>query len=230
MHSALAEKLVHYTGFPVVVPNYRLTPREGPVDDILRHPTHAKDILDFLEYLLTWGSPHGLSLSSGPTQLFLMGHSCGAHMLSSIFLDSSAVTPSLTPSPKLLGAVKGISPSQGIYDLELLINNFPSYLEWFVARAFGKQESYAPFSVTSYPTRSRSINWLLVHSQGDTMIDLPQSEKMLEHLKAEYGPSAEEHIFYDTSLTQDHFDVPASDELVNIMGEFIKRLLEKESI
>lgn len=229
-HSALAKKLVHHTGFPVAVPNYRLTPLKETADNILRHPSHAKDILDFLEFLLTWGPPYGLNLSFGPTQLCLMGHSCGAHMLSSIFLDSSAVTPSLTPSQALLNAVKAIIPSEGIYDLDLLSNNFPDYLEWFVARAFGKRASYAPFAVTSYRTRSHSISWLLIHSQGDTMVNFPQSEKMLEHLKSEYGPSADERIFYDTSLTQDHFDIPAGDELVNIVGQFIQRFLTKENV
>ncbi|KAJ7285943.1 hypothetical protein C8J57DRAFT_1286321, partial [Mycena rebaudengoi] len=41
--------------------------------------------------------------------IYLIGHSCGAYMLPSVFLDSSAV--SLTPPPAVLQAVKGIAMS-----------------------------------------------------------------------------------------------------------------------
>lgn len=222
-YSLLAEKLVQHTGLAVAIPNYRLTPREETENSTLRHPLHAQDILNFLEFLLTWDSPSGFSFSFDSTQLFLMGHSCGAHMLSSIFLDSSAATPSLTPTQTLLDAVKGIIVSEGIYDLDLLTTRFPNYLEWFIAPAFGKLMSYAHLAVTSYPLRSPNINWLVVHSQGDSMVDSPQSERMLGHLKSEYGSSAEERVFYDTTLTQGHDDILVTEEFVKIVAQFIKK-------
>lgn len=226
-HSALAERLVRRTGFPVAVPNYRLSPRENIGNHILRHPSHASDILQFLEFLLAWdgfpGPDSGLALDA--KGLLLMGHSCSAHMLAAIFLDSSAVTPNLTPSPALLNAVKGIVTSEGIYDLELLCSRFPDYLSWFIAPAFGNLKTYAPYAVTNYNLRRPGINWLLIHSQGDTLVDVPQSEKMLAHLKSEYGPSANGHIFYDTSLTQGHNDILVTDEFVQIVGQFVEKVL-----
>jgi hypothetical protein len=146
-------------------------------------------------------------------------------MLSSIFLDSSAVTPVLTPSPTLLHAVQGIIFSEGIYDLDLLCSHFPPYLDWFVADAFGKSDTYAAFAVANYALRQPRIRWLLIHSQGDTLIDRPQMEKMLEHLKSQYGTSAHEYIYYDTSLTQEHDAILAQDEFVQIIGHFIQESL-----
>lgn len=226
-HSVLAGKLVRRTGLPVAVPNYRLTPQEETEDNILRHPLHAEDVLKFLEFLLSWDGPADLGRVFDAEQLLLMGHSCSAHMLSSIFLDSSAVTPSLTPSPALLRAVKAIVMSEGIYDLDLLISHFPDYQSWFIAPAFGGLESYIPFAVTAYALRRSSIKWLLIHSQGDTLVDSPQSDKMLDHLKSEYGPSADGHVFYNTSLTQGHDAVLVTDEFVEIVGHFVWETLAK---
>ncbi|KAF9453226.1 alpha/beta-hydrolase [Macrolepiota fuliginosa MF-IS2] len=226
-HSVLAENLVHHTGLAVVVPNYRLTPHEETRDNVLRHPSHTEDILNFLEFLLTWEGPPGCGRVFDPTQLFLMGHSCGAHMLSSILLDSSMVTASLTPSRSLLDAVKGVVMSEGIYDLDLLNLHFPDYLGWFIAPAFGTLESYSPFAVTSYALRRRTLSWLLIHSQGDTLVDFSQSEKMLNHLKSEYGTSADERICYNTALTQGHDDILVTDEFVKIVGHFIEKALDK---
>lgn len=194
-------------------------------DPPVRHPLHAKDILQFLEFLLTRVGPSGMGRAVDPTKLFLMGHSCSAHMLSSIFLDSSAVTPVLTPSSALLHAVQGIVFSEGIYDLDLLCSRFPSYLDWFVAAAFEKLETYAAFTVTNYALRRPNIRWLLIHSQGDTLIDKPQTEKMLKHLKDQYGSSADEYIHHDTSLIQGHDEILVEDEFVQIVGRFIQKAL-----
>jgi acetyl esterase/lipase len=221
-HSILAEQLARHTGFPVAVPNYRLTPQEKTEDNILRHPSHAEDILQFLEFLLTWEGPSGYTGIFDPTQLFLMGHSCSTHILSSILLDSSAVTPTLTPSAALLCAIKGVVMCEGIYDLDLLNANFPDYLEWFVAPAFGKRDSYALFATTSYPCVTFDFNWLLIHSQGDTLIDFSQSEKMVEHLKSEYGPAADRQVSYNTSMTQGHDEILVTDDFVSIVGRFVK--------
>jgi hypothetical protein len=146
-------------------------------------------------------------------------------MLAAILLDSSAATPTLTPSSALLDAIKGVVMSEGIYDLDLLTAHFPEYLDWFVAPAFGKLDSYAAFAVANYAPRRLGFDWLFIHSQGDTLVDFPQSEKMLRCLQAEYGPSADRRISYDTSLTQSHDDILVTDEFVQIVGRFIDGVL-----
>lgn len=183
------------------MPNYRLTAAASP----LRHPAHAEDVLSALSFLLSWHGPlppgeHRPKLPYDHSKLFLVGHSCGAHIISSIVLDSSKVTPSLTPhatstgvshTPHLLSAIQAVVLSEGIYDLDLLISSFPKYKDWFIAPSFGPRESYTPYSVNKYPLRQykdttghdgKHIRWLIIQSKGDTLIDIKQAKAMYQHL------------------------------------------------
>lgn len=205
------------------MPNYRLTPTNETSGNTLQHPSHTEDILRFLEFLITWNGPVDDGHAIDIKQLFLMGHSCGAHMLSCILLDSSATTPSLAPSIVLLDAVKSVILSEGIFDLDLLNARFPDYLSWFIAPTFGKLDSYAAFATTSYPTRRHEYSWLLIHSTGDTLVDLVQSVQMLRHLRASNG-----QVILNTSFTQDHDDILSSDDFVDVVKQFIQMELQKE--
>lgn len=224
-HIILAERLARQTGFPVAVPNYRLTPKDETDGNTLQHPSHTEDILHFLEFLIIWDGPLNCDHAVDVKRLSLMGHSCGAHMLSCILLDSSAMTPSLAPSRMLLNAVKNVVLSEGIFDLDLLNARFPDYLRWFIAPTFGKLDSYAVFATTSYPMRSRrhKYSWLLIHSSGDTLVDLAQSEQMLRHLTA-----SNEQVILNTFLTQGHDDILSSDDFVDAVKKFIQMELQKE--
>jgi len=206
-HAQLAHNLVIATSFPVAVPNYRLS-TDHPV---FLHPAHAQDILQFLNYTLSHPSP---VFDSG--NLILIGHSCSAHMLSSIFLDSSAITPSLSPSPELLHSVKAIIMSEGIYDLDTLIANFPNYREWFIQPAFGISESYPQFSVLKYPARSQ-FSWLLLHSKGDTFVDQIQTDTMYDHLSQIFPHKVSRNV---DDLVEQHDDILRGDRYIELISQF----------
>ena len=178
------------------------------------HPSHTQDLLQFLNFIISHPSP---VFDSG--NLTLIGHSCSAHMLSSIFLDSSAITPSLSPSPELLRSVKAIVMSEGIYDLDILITSFPEYREWFIHRAFGIAESYSQFSVLTYPIwPSSAISWLLFHSKGDTLVDQIQSEAMYNHL----FQLCPQNVFRNLNdLTEGHDDILRSNRYVELISQFV---------
>ncbi|EMD38427.1 hypothetical protein CERSUDRAFT_48501 [Gelatoporia subvermispora B] len=181
-HAALARRLAAHTRFPVAVPNYRLTTSDSPT----QHPAHAEDALAFLEFLLTWEGPDG-QRPYDARRLYPLGHSCSAHMLNSILLapaTDDASFPSLTPSPALLSATQAVVMSEGIYDLDLLLHSFPGYKAWFIANSFGERESYPQFDTTAYTLRTGSdhIRWLIIHSDGDTLVDRVQSERMYARL------------------------------------------------
>ncbi|KAJ6496588.1 Alpha/Beta hydrolase protein [Mycena vitilis] len=182
-HQAMAHQLAAASNSPVLVPNYHLTTNTNK----LIHPGHAEDILRFLEFLTTWDGIPDVFDPKG-RGLYLVGHSAGAHILSSIFLDSSVATPSLTPSPALLHAAKGVVLSEGIYDIDLLLARFPTYRAWFIASAFGDLPSYADAATTTLPMRKDAahLRWLVVHSTGDTLVDMPQSDAIYEHLRVLY--------------------------------------------
>ncbi|PIL24122.1 hypothetical protein GSI_13874 [Ganoderma sinense ZZ0214-1] len=187
-HADLAHTLVRLTGISVVVPDYRLTTPQTPI----RHPAHASDILRFLHFLITWRGPAASDLP--PSRLYLLGHSCSAHMLASTLLASPF--PELTPSQDVLQAVRGVVISEGIYDIDILLRSFPGYREWFIANTFGDLSGYPDVNVASYPSRAggEHIRWLVLHSSGDVLVDQLQSEIMFAHLSsiADIGATAVE--------------------------------------
>jgi len=210
-YAQLARNIVIATSYPVAVPNYRLSPTTG--DPVFIHPAHTQDLLQFLNFILLHPSP-----AFDPGNLALIGHSCSAHMLTSIFLDSSAITPSLSPSPELLHSVKAIIMSEGIYDLDILITSFPGYREWFIQQAFGIAESYSQFSVLSYPSRpSSAISWLLLHSKEDALVDQIQTDAMYDYLSRLFPQNVSRNV---DDLVGNHDDILFSDRYVELIRQF----------
>ncbi|KIJ34666.1 hypothetical protein M422DRAFT_51901 [Sphaerobolus stellatus SS14] len=170
LHAPLARRLRELTGFPVAVVEYRLSTQEN---NFIKHPEHAKDVLEDLETLVNWAeAPYDR------TRFYLIGHSAGGHLLTSIFLDSNI--PSIRPSDALLRAAKGIAIASGLYDLDALLAKFPSYD--FVPQAFNTP--YEPWNTTTYPLYPGVVDtrWHVIHSSGDTLVDFGQSDAIYEHL------------------------------------------------
>lgn len=202
--SSLARSLC-LQGFVVLVPNYRLTPH-------VTHPSHAQDILDCLTFFLSWQPPPGVDCGDR-SRLYLIGHSCSAHMLGSIFLDS----PLFVPSQQLLHSVQAIILSEGLYDLDLLLQKFPNYRQWFIEPAFGSHASYAEFSVTKLPPRTSAIKWLIIHSKGDTLVDMTQSLEMYRHLSSTQATQ----VVLNTQLDGEHDEILHSDAYIQIVSQFV---------
>lgn len=172
--------------------------------------------------MLSWKGPPDIGPVYDPKSFYLLGHSCSAHFLTSIFFDSSEVSPSLTPPSTLLHAVKGIVMSEGIYDLASLLAIFPQYLDWFIAPAFGRRDSYHAFSTTRFPLWNRDIRWLIIHSKGDTMVHLSQSKAMYTRLCDLYGSFADTHIQLNLDqLDAEHDDILRRDEYIDIVKNFV---------
>lgn len=195
----------------VALLNYRLT----TPDDPLRHPAHCTDVLHALDFLHT--PPPLLAGTYDPTQIHLAGHSCGAHILASLFMThANDAFPS--PSPDLASHVRSISLSEGLYDLDLLLLSFPSYRRFFIVDAFGDHASYRPFSPAFYPaTLNPACRWLIIHSKGDRLVDLPQSNAMLAALQLISAPVQSDF----TSLEADHDQILVSEAYATIILRFV---------
>lgn len=241
------------------MPNYRLT---KPETGLLKHPAHTEDLLAFLHFVVEWEGPgdgrrpgevdqeqggEGESERErrGPydkREIYVLGHSCSAHMLTSILLSppsSSPGFPTLEPSPQLLAAIRGVVLSEGIYDLDLLIRSFPGYRAWFVEDTFGPRtpdQSYEDANTTRYNLRegARHVHWLIVHSSGDTLVDTVQSERMAGRLGEELdklereGVGASEgkgrergDVQTNWGLTADHNVLLTEDEYPRIVSAFV---------
>ena len=115
--------------------------------------------------------------------------------------------------------------TEGIYDLDILLSSFPTYLDWFVTNAFGKRESYATFSTTHYPLRKggEHIRWAIIHSSGDTLVDFKQANAIIDHLQDAYG-TEHKHANVERYLdifSQEHDDVFRHPNLANLVVEFM---------
>ncbi|KAF9552892.1 alpha/beta-hydrolase [Agrocybe pediades] len=232
-HEQTARNLVKATGCPVAVPNYRLTPTNN-TDPAFFHPMHVLDMLQFLSFIRGWKpAPNSngagananatVNFALDPNSLILLGHSCSAHMLASVFLHNP--DSRLAPSPELASAVKAIVFSEGIFDIDLLLARFPDYRGWFIEAAFGAAPSFDEYSVVKYPLLSRGssspISWLVLHSKGDTLVDQSQSDAMFAHLLDITGP---ENVSLDVdNLKEEHNDILVTETYANLVGDFVKK-------
>jgi len=220
-YGVLARNLAAYTSFPVVVPNYRLT----QPDSGLQHPAHAQDVLQMLTFLLSWSGPQGSqSPPYDPKRIYLIGHSCSAHMLACILLDSPE--SALVPSAALLRAVRGVVLSEGIYDIDTLVKSFPIYRDWFIRETFGSLPSYDRYSTTRMALRegAKHIYWMILHSKGDTLINVLQSQAIYDHLQSlhEGGLQGGDQIVKNwDDLEDEHNAVLQSEKYIQIVGDFI---------
>jgi hypothetical protein len=112
--------------------------------------------------------------------------------------------------------------SEGIYDIDKLLSRFPDYRDWFIVNAFGQRDSYASFSVTTYPLRSPHIHWLVLHSSGDVLVDIAQSEAVVQHLQRLAGPAQVTPCF--DKLKAGHNEILRTDVFVETVRDFIVSL------
>jgi len=84
--------------------------------------------------------------------------------------------------PQILESTRAVVLSEGIYDLDSLLQSFPKYREWFIEPTFGAG-SYSKFSILNSRLRhGAGFPWLLIHSAGDTLVDVLQTTEMHIHL------------------------------------------------
>lgn len=211
----LALKLFSKTGLAVVVPNYRLT--SDSANESVVHTGHAQDIMQCITFLATPNENHRWNHA----RLFLLGHSCSTHMISSVILKSPH--PELQPSADLLSKIHGILFTEGIYDIAILLSRFPKYKDWFIRPAFPESifpDVSAPeVGVSNLQIRdaAQHIQWLILHSTEDELIDADDSQLFAKHLK-EQGAQVE---FNGESLKGGHNECLSTNKYIHHVLDFI---------
>ncbi|CAE6425024.1 unnamed protein product [Rhizoctonia solani] len=230
-HKALALNILKKSNCPVVAINYRLSPRKETDGPAVHHPRHTLDVLEALIFI----QEHGSSQLGIPQpildNIYLVGHSCGAHMITSIILTTESERYTVPTPPSLIANVKGVFMSEGIYDIDLLLKKFPAYSD-FIEGAFDKLPSYKDVSATHYKSRgSCPIYWLVVHSKGDQLVNEQQAEEMWDHLWELYDDkSAHQYIEADWErLKLGHDEILGDDDYSSMVAQFISETVAKRA-
>ncbi|KAG8696275.1 Kynurenine formamidase, partial [Ceratobasidium sp. 395] len=181
-HEGLALRILQASSCPVVVINYQLSPYHPTDGSAVHHPAHADDVLRALSFLNQDGSTKLGIPESTLHNLYLVGHSCGSHIIASLALESPDGPFHIHTPVDILTNIKGMFLSEGIYDIDLLLTKFPTYTE-FIYNAFDQRESYKDLSPAHYQLREHSaFYWLVVHSKGDKLVNEEQAESLWDHL------------------------------------------------
>ncbi|QRW00150.1 alpha/beta hydrolase family protein [Ceratobasidium sp. AG-Ba] len=225
-YEGLASRILQTSNCPVIAVNYRLSPRsEGPT---VHHPAHVLDLLEALSFIRQHGSAQLGVPQSSLDNLYLLGHSCGAHMITSLVLEDPSGSNNIVTPPELLANIKGLFLSEGIYDIDLLLKKFPSYSD-FIQGAFGKRESYKEVSPAHYQLRGDTpIYWLVVHSKGDQLVNEEQAESLWDHLWELYDRRAHQYVEADWErLNGNHDEILENQEYADMVAQFVNETLAK---
>lgn len=175
----------------------------------VQHPAHIQDTLEAIEFLAH--DPPKKNVYD-PSKLYLIGHSAGGHIVTSLLLDS-------TYASKAHAYVRGVVGADGIYDLPLLLKRYPNYD--FVAQAFGSDPSlYAdasPVTQSPEPSLMPLPPMLIVHSLEDDLLDVEQSNAMVHHLQ-----NIGAQVKLDTSVKGKHYDMLYTTEFYDLVTRFVQ--------
>ncbi|CAO3616903.1 unnamed protein product [Mucor hiemalis] len=113
--------------------------------------------------------------------------------------------------------IKGVLGISGIYDIPLLLQTFPSYLD-FIAQAFGADQStyHDASPVNKQFKRLQGKRISIAQSKEDTLINNEQSEVMTKHLQR-LGAD----VTMDLSLTGDHYHIMKIEKLAPLVQKLI---------
>ncbi|KAG9121039.1 Kynurenine formamidase [Ceratobasidium sp. 392] len=227
-HEGLALRILQASSCPVVVVNYQLSPYQPTDGPAVHHPAHALDLLDALSFINQHGSAKLGIAESSLRNLYLVGHSCGAHMITSLVLEAPSESSNIPFPADILSNIKGLFLSEGIYDIDLLLTKFPAYSE-FIEGAFGKHESYKDLSPAHYQLQGDSpLYWLVVHSKGDKLINEEQAESLWDHLWELYDRRGHQYVEADWErLTADHYEVLQNPDFAAMVAQFVEETMAK---
>lgn len=203
------------------------------VENQLKYPAHAEDVLHFLEFILEWDGPSGAgSRPYDSSRLYLLGHSCTAYTVPSILMnpppDLAADAPNtLNPTLRLLRSVRGVVLSGGGYDLDTLMDAVPSHKDKIVKRVFGDLPSYQAFNLTRYGLKdgSEHIRWLVIYSHGDKVVNRAQSEAMIAGLKhAIAAKQGSGDVGENWELSSGHNEMLREDGYPHLVDAFVREV------
>lgn len=160
-------------GFIAVVPNYRLYPE-------VRYPAFMKDAAKAVR----WTIDHIGAYGGDPDNLFLMGHSAGAHIAAMLGLNERFLSAVNVPQERIRGVI-GLA---GPYDFLPLRQDYLKVI-------FGPPDQYANSQPINYVDRDEPP-FLLMAGKDDHTVDPKNSTRLGARLQA-VGNHAEVILYPD---------------------------------
>ncbi|KAJ1778237.1 hypothetical protein LPJ77_002473 [Coemansia sp. RSA 2523] len=145
----------------VAIINYELSTRSA---DSARHPEHLNDAMAAVRFLVTDQSYPGRSIVDH-NQVFLVGHSAGAHL-------SALMTLAPHPHFAQLGNIKGVMGIAGIYNIPKLLRANPEYCD-FIDMAFhtNQHDDASPHCVArTFHDNAAHVRFMVVNSCTDELV------------------------------------------------------------
>ncbi|KAJ3020224.1 UNVERIFIED_CONTAM: hypothetical protein HDU68_010278 [Siphonaria sp. JEL0065] len=119
-----------------------------------------------------------------------------------------------------MNKIRGYIGVEGIYDIPLIIKNFPTYKDWFIDAAFGLESDNGWNGI-------KLASHLVIHSTGDELVDIVQSKEWYDKLVSlrTSAPGTDNWVLdYDvTSMTEKHDDVLLADRFYDLIAIWIKK-------
>ena len=158
-YDELGEKL-RSRGYCFKAIDYRLAPA-------VKHPDQVADLNRAITDL-----KKEKTADCDPTQIVLLGHSAGAHMIA------------FWASEHREASIKGFVGIEGIYDIPALVKKWPSYKDQFIQSEFGAPKNWEAASPKNRKLKTQAP-WLVLHSKDDELVELEQSAGFEKSLKAQ---------------------------------------------
>lgn len=128
----------------------------------------------------------------------------------------------------LYNQIKGCVGIQGIYDIPTLIQVWPTYID-FIEMAFTAKDKdlwkRASPQYANLPQGYELVPYLIVHSPEDELVDPPQAQKYVEHLKSLQEGKWTNRVNLEMDVKNKHFEMLREENFMNKMYLFLKGLL-----
>ena len=143
----------------------------------IQEPTHTQEISKALRFLVE-EAPTKYNYRAD--KIYLMGHSCGATMISVLYFKSE----SYNLPKEIISSIKGLICISGIYDLQSFSKEMPSkYIDEFYLSH--PKELYNEWisPINGDFINTPKCNLLIYHSKADPYVELTQSVNFEQKLK-----------------------------------------------
>lgn len=142
-------------GFVFISINYRLSPNA-------KFPAHAQDVAK----AITWIYANAEQYGGDKKQIYLMGHSAGAHLVTLVSTDERY----LKENNLTLNIIKGVISLDAVYDLDLLYKTYNNVPEAYIL-TFGKDPAFLIYSSPiTYVEKDKEIPPMFIAYSGGGLV------------------------------------------------------------